>query len=60
MKRMPAEMRRLAEAALPPPSPKPPSVERDCPKSGELRLPTGVLRLVRLKRLLMLTEKVRL
>ena len=60
MKRTPAEIRRLADAALPPSPPKPPSVESDCPKSGELRLPTGELRLVRLKRFWMLTEKVRL
>jgi hypothetical protein len=57
---MPAETRRFADAALPPPSPKPPSVDNDCPKSGEFKLPTGVLKFVRLKRLLMLTENVRL
>ncbi len=50
LNRIPAEMRLLADAALPPSPPKPPSVERDCPKSGELRLPTGEERLLRLKR----------
>jgi hypothetical protein len=32
----------------------------DCPKSGELRLPTGGQRFVLLKRFCMLTPKVRL
>jgi hypothetical protein len=45
---------------LPPPAPNLPADENDWPKRGELRLPTGVPRLVLFRRFCTLTENVRL
>ena len=41
-----------------PPPPKPPMEKSDCPKLGELRLPTGFERFVWLSMLMKKSEKV--